>query len=108
MFYDNYIRLCAQKKKSPSAVAKEIGLSNAAANGWKRGKFPNDTTLSKLSSYFDVPVSELTSEAKKESPPQGGEPNEKDMRIIRWFHSLPPETRKAILTLGGGPIDLAE
>lgn len=33
---------------------------------------------------------------------------EKDKRLIDWFHSLPPETRKAILTLGGGPEDLAD
>lgn len=90
MFYDNYIRLCAQKKKSPSAVAKEIGLSNAAANGWKRGKFPNDTTLSKLSSYFDVPVSELTSEAKK-STPQGGEPMHPE-----WYGELTPDEREQV------------
>lgn len=83
MFYDNFIRLCARKKKSPSAVAKEIGLSNAAANGWKRGKSPNDTTLSKLSSYFGVPASELTGEEQKESSPQGGE-----LMYPEWYRKL--------------------
>ena len=34
--------------------------------------------------------------------------DEKDKRLIEWFRSLPPETRKAILTLGGGPEDLAD
>lgn len=65
MFYDNFVRLCAQKGKSPSGVAREIGLSNAAANGWKRGKTPNDTTLAKLSDYFGVPSSELVGEVKE-------------------------------------------
>lgn len=45
---------------------------------------------------------------QKESPPHGGELSEKDARIIAWFRSLPPETREAILTLGGGPKDLAD
>ena len=68
MFYDNFIRICAERKESPSGVAKKIGLSNAAANGWKKGKQPSEVTLEKLSQYFGVPVSELTAD-KKEKPP---------------------------------------
>lgn len=60
MFYDNFIRLCAERKESPSGVAKKIGLSNAAANGWKNGKQPSDVTIEKLSQFFGVPVFELT------------------------------------------------
>lgn len=58
-FYDNLIVLCAECNKSPSGVAREIGLSNAAATGWKNGKQPSRVTLAKLSSYFDVPVEHL-------------------------------------------------
>ena len=64
MFYDNFIRICAERKESPSGVAKNIGLSNAAANGWKKGKKPSEVTLEKLSQYFGVPVSALTGDAK--------------------------------------------
>ena len=64
MFYDNFIRICAERKESPSGVAKKIGLSNAAANGWKKGKKPSEVTLEKLSQYFGVPVSALTGDAK--------------------------------------------
>lgn len=71
MFYDNYVSLCAKIEKSPSGVAREIGLSNAAANGWKNGKMPNDTTLSKLSSYFGVSVYTLTEEKEKTPTPEG-------------------------------------
>lgn len=99
MFYDNYIRLCAQKKKSPSAVAKEIGLSNAAANGWKRGKYPNDTTLAKLSSYFGVPASELTGEAKKESSPQSGEPLHTIQDWEKALDGLDQEQLKQVMDL---------
>lgn len=67
MFYDNFIRICAERKESPSGVAKKIGLSNAAASGWKKGKQPSEVTLEKLSQYFDVPISELI-ESQKEKP----------------------------------------
>lgn len=69
-FYSNYVRLCAEKGKSASGVAREIGLSNAAANGWKNGKEPSDVTLQKLSAYFGVPVSELTEEKEKAPTPE--------------------------------------
>lgn len=71
-FYSNYVRLCAEKGKSASGVAREIGLSNAAANGWKNGKEPSDITLQKLSAYFGVSVSELLDE-KEKAPTQQGE-----------------------------------
>lgn len=66
-FYKKYCELCAQKNVSASFVASAIGLSNAAATGWKKGKQPSDVTLAKLSDYFGVPVSELTGE-QKETP----------------------------------------
>ena len=64
-FYKNYIVLCAQKKKSASAVATEVGLSRTSPNGWKKGKQPSDTNLEKLAAYFGVSVSELISEQKE-------------------------------------------
>lgn len=67
-FYDNYIKLCAVHDKSPTAVSKEIGLSNAAASGWKNGKKPSAVTKQKLADYFGVTVEELTSEEQKEKP----------------------------------------
>lgn len=70
-FYSRYVNLCAQKRKSLSGVAEDIGLSRTAPNGWKKGKLPNDTTLSKLSVYFGVSVEYLKNgeEGKKEAPP---------------------------------------
>lgn len=67
-FYDNYIKLCAVHDKSPTAVSKEIGLSNAAASGWKNGKKPSAVTKQKLADYFGVTVEELTGEEQKEKP----------------------------------------
>ncbi len=54
MFYNTFLELCAAKGESPSRVAKKIGLSNAAASGWKNGKTPSQVTLVKLANYFDV------------------------------------------------------
>ena len=67
-FYDNYIKLCASCGKNPTTVSKEIGLSNAAASGWKNGKKPSAITKQRLADYFGVSVSELTGEKQKEKP----------------------------------------
>ena len=72
MFYDNFVRLCAEKGKSASGVAREIGLSNAAANGWKNGKTPQEVTLKKLSIYFGVPIYELIGNQRDETLPSRG------------------------------------
>ena len=61
-FYSNFLKLCSAKNVSPSRAASAIGLSNAAASGWKNGKVPQDTTVQKLADYFGVSVADLMSE----------------------------------------------
>lgn len=70
-FYDNYVRLCALNNLSESGAAKKIGLSNAAASGWKKGKMPSATTQIELADLFGVSVEELTQDIKKERPADG-------------------------------------
>lgn len=77
-FYENYVKLCALHNLSESGAAKKIGLSNAAANGWKKGKMPSATTQVKLTDLFGVSVKELMGETddpsvgiKKERPADG-------------------------------------
>lgn len=70
-FYSNFLEQCAKINLSPTAVAVAIGLSNAAATGWKKGKQPSDVTLQKLSNYFGCAISDLTGEMEqKEKPAQ--------------------------------------
>lgn len=57
IFYKNFLKLCASKKISPSSAANQIGLSRAAASGWKNGAVPSDTTIFQLASLFNVPAS---------------------------------------------------
>lgn len=72
IFYENYLKLCAARQESPTAVSKKIGLSNAAATGWKKGKKPSEVTLEKLAVYFGVAREDLTGEEQKEKPAPGG------------------------------------
>lgn len=101
--------LLKERGMTGAELSREIGVSSAVYSQWnKRRTRPSNKSILKIADYFCVPVSELVGEVQKESPPHGGELSEKDARIIAWFRSLPPETREAILTLGGGPKDLAD
>lgn len=94
-FYDNYIKLCAAHDKSPTAVSKEIGLSNAAASGWKNGKKPSAVTKQKLADYFGVTVEELTGEEQKEKPstPEGDGLDVEAKAFAEKFMQLDESTR---------------
>ena len=83
-----------------SGVAAAVGLSNAAANGWKKGKIPNDTTLTKLSEYFGVTVEYLKTGEEK-APTQTGERSleEEVAMVTEAYLNADKEQREAILTL---------
>ena len=112
-FYDNYIKLCAAHDKSPTAVSKEIGLSNAAASGWKNGKKPSAVTKQKLADYFGVTVEELTGEEQKEKPstPAGdgldADVKAKAYTILDKLSKLPTKQQEAFLNSLDISIDAA-
>lgn len=112
MFYDNYVRLCNATGRSPSAVAVEIGIAKPTVSRWKTGSVPNYATLMKVADYFGVTVAELTAEdlpdIAKAADPEASGLSEYDIKALEWFHSLSPENRRAILTVTGGPAELAE
>lgn len=94
MFWDKYVALCNKVKKSPNAVAKEIGISSGAVSGWKTGNVPQAAKLLKIADYFGVPVSyfsEETSETEK-SPA----PDKETEDFARYFAMLTPEHQQQI------------
>lgn len=104
---DKIKALCKEKGISIYKLEKELGIGNGTIGRWDKSA-PNYSRLKAVANYFGVPVSELTEEAKKESPPNGGELSEKDVRLIEWFRSLPPEKQKAILISQDAPKELID
>ena len=62
MFWDNLCKLCESRNISPTRLALEIGLSNAASVRWKKGTIPQGNTLQKIADYFGVSTSHLLGE----------------------------------------------
>ena len=94
MFWDKYVALCNKVKKSPNAVAKEIGISSGAVSGWKTGNAPQAAKLLKIANYFGVPVSYFSEEAQEaEKSPA---PDKETEDFTRYFAMLTPEHQQQI------------
>lgn len=94
-----------------------IGLPEKIISNWDKGRVKSyKNYAAQIAKYFKVDSDYILGKtddptplgAERQPPAQGGGLSEKDVRLIAWFRSLPPETREAILTLGGGPKDLAD
>lgn len=95
MFWSVFVRLCDEKKQSPSSVAAAIGLSNSIASKWKKtGAVPNGDILVKLAEYFDVTVDYLLglSEDRKNPVPE----DEVDKEILERFANLTPAQQEKV------------
>lgn len=97
IFYENYVRLCASRGESPTAVSKNIGLSNAAPSGWKSGKKPSQVTLEKLAAYFGVTKDELTGESEQKEKPTPSEGSELDARFDALLSQMTDADRADLL-----------
>ena len=83
MFKENFIRLCNEKKVSPSKVCSSIGLSNAAFSCWTDTSVPRKATLIKIADYFGVSVDYLLGKTDKiEKPSASGELPDKNVVTI--------------------------
>lgn len=63
MFYENFLKLCADRNIAPSAVLISLGMSKGSVTHWKNGKTPHDSTVAKIAEYFGVTVDDLTGNA---------------------------------------------
>ena len=81
MFYDEFIKLCNTVHKSPTAVAKEIGLSGAHVTKWKNGSHPTDATIFRVCDYFGLPYHYFDS-------PKGTAPAADDEELAEYLEEL--------------------
>lgn len=59
MFWENFVKLCNSKNKTPNGVCKELGFSSATATYWKNGSIPRDTAIKKIADYFGVSTDDI-------------------------------------------------
>lgn len=72
MFWENFIKLCSEKGKTPTSVVLDLGYSKGTVTHWKNGHVPQVLALHKIANYFGVTVEYLLgnqAEEQKEKTP---------------------------------------
>lgn len=98
MFFDIFCQLCKDKGMSANGVAKELSIASGTVSEWKKGRVPQNSTLLKIASYFDVtPDYLLGNTDQKEKPSEEGE----DVVVVsrngeRFVHHLNPDQIKLL------------
>ena len=90
LFWLRLKELCAEKKTTPTAVCKAIGLSTGSPPMWKRGTIPNPTARAKIADYFGVDPAIFVSEKEKQ-PLEFEGLSETAIAIAKLADRLPPE-----------------
>jgi transcriptional regulator with XRE-family HTH domain len=93
LFWDNFVVECAKKKKSPAAVAEELGFSNSMPTSWKNGSLPRMSSRKKLADYFGVTVDELMGTKKEPAGMDGLKWEWADVEAA--YKNATPEARAA-------------
>lgn len=100
MFYDVYLQLCHSVKKSPSAVAVEIGISKPTVNRWKNGGSATDATKLKIADYFNISIDKLAESEERQSPSTintiAMEFTAEDLKMLREFKQLDAATQEVV------------
>lgn len=99
-----------ERGETQESMAVLIGITRGAYANIENGKRePDIKTMTALASHFGVTIDYLMGfDTKREPPAQNGELSERDMRLIKWFRSLPPEKQRAILIAQDGPAETAD
>lgn len=99
-FYENYVRLCNQINKSPSAVAIELKIGKPSVTRWKSGVKPRYATAMKVANYFGVSVEELMGEGIKKDPiPKNGAVSPAKQKLLDSVDGMSDEQLEKLLGL---------
>lgn len=100
MFYENYVRLCNAKGKTPSAVALELGIQKSTVTRWGDGSVPRDSTLVKVADYFGVSTQYLlfgdSEEAEEQKKPAADEGSELPKGLREKYSKLSEDHKKLV------------
>lgn len=87
-FYKRFVELCAKNRISPSAAANKIGLSRAAASGWKDGAIPADSTIFRIAELFKVPTDHFKEPAPQKENPTSQRTGEVDGAVTKELFDM--------------------
>lgn len=102
--YKRIEALCVDRGISVTKMCKDAKVSRAPLTELKMNRTQKLSVenLEKIAAFFGVSMSYFLGAEIKKAPSEDGV-SEKDVRLIEWFRSLPPEKQRAILTAQDAP-----
>lgn len=98
MFKQNFINICTERGIAPTAVLRQIGLSNATFSCWTENSVPRQTTLKKIAGYFDITVEDLLRDPAQKVEPAPTAPDD-SLLDARFYELLDKLTLKELRQL---------
>lgn len=98
MFKQNFINICTERGIAPTAVLRQIGLSNATFSCWTEDSVPRQTTLKKIADYFDITVEDLLRDPAEKPEPAPTAPDD-SLLDARFYELLDKLTLKELRKL---------
>ncbi len=105
----------AKQQKNGSDLCEYLGVSSGVYSQWNTGRTnPRKSKMPVIAEYLGVNVEDIQGEdeTKKENPTAQGDGvdtiTEKEVRMLKWFRSLPEEKLRAILISQDAPKDLLD
>lgn len=108
MFWDVFVRLCAENGIKPNPVAAALGISSGSVTGWKGGKLPRIEALVAIADYFHCSIDYLL--GRTASPgvvPDGFDLSEEEQELLMYFRGLNGTARRHVLNYAEAERDAA-
>ncbi len=103
MFKEKFIRLCNEKKESPSSVCYKVGITPATYSKWTDESIPRKATLMRIADYFGITVDELLSEDEKKpvhiDEPTGTSLSPEEKILLSAYSKATDDDRRVLWTL---------
>ena len=99
MFWENFVKLCENARKSPTGVVSELQISRGSVTHWKMGKVPHHSTLITIADYFGVSQAtllELDVDQKEKPVTNGDELTESQRYLIEMVPKLSDDQAKML------------
>lgn len=108
--FDRFEELRKEKGVTKAHITSKLGRTQTLCQDWKAGKSqPSGEQLRIVAEILGTTTAYLTGESDEKERPaaqQGSGISERDLNLLAWFRSLPPEKQKAILISQDAPREL--
>ena len=98
MFYDNYLRLCAERGVAPTSLLTELNISKSTIANWKKGSPPSNRTKKQIADYFGLSVEDLMAgKIEKSALKNESGKSRADIEFYELFPKLTEEEKRIYL-----------